>query len=144
MIENAKRNYLLKTRETFANPVTSSKMYWSLINALLNKAKFPLIPRLYENGLFITDFEEKAQVFNDYFILKCSTIDTGSVIPPQVQGNSVPLRDFIISEEKILNIIRSLNPNKAHGLDEISIRMIKLSDVSLVIPLKIIFGNCLR
>ena len=144
LIENAKRNYLLKTGETLANPVTSSKTYWSLINTLLNKAKFPLIPPLYENGLFITDLEEQAQVFNDYSILQCSTIETGSVIPPQVQGNSVPLRDFFISEEKILNIIRSLNPNKAYGWDEISIRMIELSDASLVIPLKIIFANCLR
>ena len=53
------------------------------------------------------------------------------------------ISDFVISEEKILNIIRSLNPNKAHGWDEISIRMIKLSDASLVTPLKIIFTNCL-
>ena len=53
------------------------------------------------------------------------------------------LNDFVISEEKILKIIRSLNPNKAHGWDEISIRMEKLSDVSLVTPLKIIFTNCL-
>ena len=144
MIENAKRNYLLMTGETLANPVTSRKAYWSLINTLLNKAKLPLISPLYENGLFITDFEKKAQVFNDYFILQCSTIDTGSVIPPQVQGNSAPLTDFVISEEKILNIIRSLNPNKAHGWNEISIRMIKLSDASQVIPLKSIFTNCLR
>ena len=49
-----------------------------------------------------------------------------------------------ISEEKILAIIRSLNPNKAHDWDEISIRMIKLSDASLVTPLKIIFTNCSR
>ena len=51
------------------------------------------------------------------------------------------INDFDISEEKILNIIRSLNPNKAHGWDEISIRMIKLSDASLVTPLKKIFTN---
>ena len=54
------------------------------------------------------------------------------------------INDFNISEEKILNIIRSLNPNKAHGWDEISIRIIKISDVSLLTPLKIIFTNCLR
>ena len=47
------------------------------------------------------------------------------------------ISDFVISEEKILNIIRALNPNKAHGWDEISVRMIKFSDVALVNPLKI-------
>ena len=144
MIENAKRDYLLDTAENLANLVIFSKTYWSLISTLLNKAKFPIMPPLYKNLLFIIDFEAKVQVFNDYFILKCSTTDTGSVIPPQVQGNSVLLVEFVISEEKISNITRSLNPNKAHGWDEISMRMIKLSDASLVTPLKIIFSNCLR
>ena len=94
--------------------------------------------------MFVTDFTEKAQIFNDYFILQCTTIDTGSEIPHDMQGSSTLISDFVISEEKILSIIRSLNPNKAHGWDEISIRMIKLSDTSLLTPLKIIFTNCLR
>ena len=51
---------------------------------------------------------------------------------------------LIFSEEKILRIIRNLNPNKAHGWDEISVRMIKMCDNSLIIPLKLIFQNCLR
>ena len=71
-------------------------------------------------------------------------IDTGSVIPPYVPAPSSLISDFPISDEKILNIIRSLNPNKAHGWDGISVRMIKLSDAALVVPLKIIFENCLR
>ena len=54
------------------------------------------------------------------------------------------MSDFVISEEKIVNIIRSLNPNKAHGWDEISVKIIKLSDVTLVLPFKTIFTNCLR
>ena len=143
MIENAKQNYLRKTGQNLANAGSSSKMYWSLINTVLNKAKIPIIPPLLENGLFISDFAEKAQLFNDYFILQCTTIDTGSEIQLETQRNPILINDFVISDEKILKIIRSLNPNKAHGWDEISIRMIKLSDVALVTPLKIIFTNCL-
>ena len=139
-----KKNYLRKTGQMLANPGTSGKTYWSLINTVLNRAKIPIIPPLLDNGLFITDFTEKAQIFNYYFILQCTTIDTGSEIPRDAPGALSMISDFVISEEKILNIIRSLNPNKAHGWDEISIRMIKLSDASLVTPLKIIFTNCLR
>ena len=69
MIEEAKRNYFLKVGNTLANTGTSSRTYWSLINSVLNKAKVPIIPPLLENGLFVTDFAEKAQIFNDYFIL---------------------------------------------------------------------------
>ena len=103
-----------------------------------------MIPPLLENELFVTDFAEKAQIFNDYFILQCTTIDTGSEIPQETPVTTTLITDFVIPEEKILNIIRSLNPNKAHGWDEISVRMIKLSDDALVLPLKTIFINCLR
>ena len=73
-----------------------------------------------------------------------TTIDTGSEIPHDAPAPLTLINDFNISEEKILNVIRSLNPNKAHGLDEISARMIKSADASLVTPLMIMFTNCLR
>ena len=110
----------------------------------LNKAKIPIISPILENGLFITDFTENAQLFNDYFILQCTTTDSGSELPQHVPVPTSLINDFNISEEKILNIIGSLNPNKAHGWDEIFIIMMKISDVSLLTPLKIIFTTCLR
>ena len=144
LIEEAKRNYFHKAGKTLASPWTSSKTYWTLINTVLNKVKIPMIPPLYNHELFVTDFAEKAQIFNEYFILQCTTINTGSDIPQDTPVTTPLISDFVISDEKILNIIRSLNPNKAHGSDEISTRMIKLSDIALVLPLRIIFANCLR
>ena len=136
MIEGANRNYFLKAWKTLAGPGTPSKTYWPLINTVLNKAKIPIMPSLLENGLFVTDFTEKAQLFNDYFILQCTMINTGSEIPEHIPVTSTLINSFVISEEKKLQIITSLNPNKAHGWDEISVRMIKLSDAALVAPLK--------
>ena len=144
MIDEAKCNYFRKAGKTLADPGTNGKTYWTLINTVLNKVKIPMIPPLLENGVFVTDFTEKAQIFNDYFILQCTTIDTGSEIPRDTPETTTLISDFVISDEKILNIIRSLYPNKAHGWDEISVRMIKLSDSALVLPLKTIFTNCLR
>ena len=42
-----------------------------------------------------------------------------------------------------MEFIPGITPWKAHGWDEISVRMIKLSDGALVLPPKIIFTNCL-
>ena len=47
-------------------------------------------------------------------------------------------------KKQILNITRSLNPNKAHGWDDVSVPMMKMCDDSPVLPLKLIFENCLR
>ena len=42
-----------------------------------------------------------------------------------------------------MKIIKSLNVNKAHGHDDVSIGMIKLCGQSIVKPLLIIFKNCI-
>ena len=47
--------------------------------------------------------------------------------------------DFV--PEKLASIIKSLNPNKAHGWDEISVRMIQICGDALIPPLIIIFNN---
>ena len=120
LIEDAKHNYFMKMVK---NADTGQKTYWSLINKVLNKAKIPVIPPLLENDIFVLDFKTNAQSFNYYFILQCTTIDTGSEIPNIAASNVPALASIHISEEKRLKIIRSLNPNKAHGCDEISVRM---------------------
>ena len=54
------------------------------------------------------------------------------------------LDTIVFSKEDIYKIIKNLDPNKAHGHDMISIRMIKLCGISICKPLEIIFQNCLR
>ena len=51
------------------------------------------------------------------------------------------LRSLDFKEDEILKIIRALNIHKAHGHDDISIRMIKVCDKSLLNPLIILFQN---
>ena len=41
--------------------------------------------------------------------------------------------------DDILSIVKSLNSNKSHGWDKLSIKMIKMCDKILVYPLKLIF-----
>ena len=82
LIEDAKDKYLMKIGRKLSDPETGKKLYWSLINKILNKAKIPIIPPLIENDIFVLDFTAKAEIFNDYFIEQCTTIDTGSELPP--------------------------------------------------------------
>ena len=55
-----------------------------------------------------------------------------------------PLSPCHFAKEGILRIINNLDPNKAHGHDEISIRMLKICGDSICRPLNIIFKTCLR
>ena len=49
-----------------------------------------------------------------------------------------------IDGEKALDIICSLDANKAHGCDDISLSMIKIFDSAIVEPLCLIFEKCLE
>ena len=49
---------------------------------------------------------------------------------------------FDLEDEDIYKIIKTYDINKAHGHDDVSIRMLKLCERSIVKPLYIIFKNC--
>ena len=63
--------------------------------------------------------------------------------PPsnQIFLTGLQLSSLDFNEDKILKIIRALNIHKAHGHDNIFIRMIKICDKSLLKPLIILFQN---
>ena len=51
---------------------------------------------------------------------------------------------FDIKDDDILLIIKKLNVNKAHGWDQLSVRMIKACGNSISFPLKLIFKSMIN
>ena len=49
-----------------------------------------------------------------------------------------------VTREHIITIINNFFPNKVHGYDGISVSMLKLCAVETVIPLQIIFQDCIN
>ena len=62
----------------------SPKTYWSLLKLFLNNRKLPIIPTLFQEKKFVTDFKEKAELFNVLFAKQCSLIDSNSSLPNQL------------------------------------------------------------
>ena len=50
------------------NTQKNSKVYWSLLIFFLNNKKIPIIPPLFHENRFITDFKEKAQLLTFSFL----------------------------------------------------------------------------
>ena len=59
-------------------------------------------------------------------------------------ASNVSLSSIQFKDQDILKITRFLNYNKAHGYDDISIRLLKICDSSIPKPLSTIFKNCLQ
>ena len=115
------------------------------MKALLNRKKIPCIPPLFHGDKFIVVFQGKSEIFNSFFTEQCSPISNGSVLPSELPlRTDSSLSSFHFTKDDILRIINNLDPNEAHGHDEISIRMLKICGDSICRPLSIIFKTCLR
>ena len=84
----------------------------------------------------------KADIFNNFFAEQCTPLKNNSKLPSnQIYLTQSRLGSLNFNEGEILRIIRALNPHKAHGYDDISIRTINICDKSLLEPLIILFKN---
>ena len=145
MIKRNKNSYYDHLTSKLNDPKTSAKAYWAILKTFVNGKKIPSIPPLLINGQFITDFLSKANIFNNFFAQQCTDIVTSSTVPSApsfISNKRLSYLDFDVKD--IMDIIGKLNPNKAHGHDGISIRMIQISREAIAKPLHLIFKNCLE
>ena len=143
-IAEAKNTFYSKLGNKLSDPHIGVKSYWSILKKLVDKKKFANIPPILENGLFITNLEAKANLFNDYFVEQCSTVVTDSTLPDFRPLCPTLLQNVPVEREKVLKLIRSLDSKKAHGCDDISVSMLKICDTEIVEPLCLIFEKCLE
>ena len=145
-ILEAKKNYILKMTKKLADSNTSSKSYWTILNRLLYNKKLPTIPPLLVDGKMVSDFCKKANIFNNFFASICTPIDNTSCLPSFSYRTGSRIKSFQVTENDILAIIKTLDPNKAHGCDNISMKMrfVKICSQSLILPLKITFEHSLK
>ena len=126
--EKSKEQFYSRISTKLMDPTISPKAYWSILKTFLNNKKIPCIPPIYHNNNYITDFKEKAQIFNDFFE-NTSKRSTDSI----KRANNV-LSTISFTKDDIEKIIKNLNPNKVHGFDIISIRMSKICCDSILKP----------
>ena len=142
LITEAEKNYIPKMTSKLENSNTAPKTYWSILNRLLYSKKILAIPPLLVDGNFISDFCEKANLFNNFFASICRPIKNNSRLPPFIYKTNTRIYCFCVTNKNILSIINSLDSSKAHGHDNISIKMINiLKRVSYYIPKKSFLRN---
>ena len=81
LVMDAKERYFSEQGKKLSDPSLGAKKYWSILNNFLQKKNIPIIPPLWENGIFVSGCAEKAELFNNFFAPQCTPLDTGSVLP---------------------------------------------------------------
>ena len=121
------------------DPMTSTKSYWSTLKMFLNNKKIPCIPPLKHQNKYVTDFKEKAEIFNSFFAEQCSLMNNSiKLLSIVLKRTDKFISSISFSSNDIARIIQDLDPNKAHDHDMISIRMLIICSESISKPLEII------
>ena len=144
LIREAKLFYFKKLGDKLSDPQTGPKHFWSAFKRITSKIKHASIPPLLENDVYIPNFQQKANIFNDYFADQCKIIDNGSVLPVVYYKTNESIEEINISIGNIISIINNMNANKAGGYDGISVGMLQLCASEVAIPLQIMFQKCIR
>ena len=80
-----------------------------------------------------------------FFTKQCSLIKNSSKLPSHLHYlTDNRLSSVSFSQDDIAKIIQNLDPNNAQGNDNISIRMLKISESSICKPLEMIFKQSIE
>ena len=124
--------------------MTTTKTSWPTLKTFYNGKRVPIIPALLINEKLISDFEVKANHFNNVFASQCTYLDNSSKISEsQTYITNTKPSSIKLENKDIVSIIRLLSVSKDHGHDSNSIRMLKICDSAIVEPIWIFFKNCL-
>ncbi len=146
-INEAKRDQERKKLDALKDPDNlAPKQWWSIANSILNRRPAKSYPPLVINGNVITNDEEKAKIFNEYFVSFSNLIMNNSQIPLASKNPSHVLSEVVISENEVIDLLKCIKANKSPGPDLVTSMLLKQAGSSIVPSLTKLFNlslsNC--
>ena len=140
MISKRKKQYYDQLSKKCNDPLSSYKAYQPILKTIYSGKKIPLILSIIIDNKVIIKFREKANFVNNFFASQCMSIVNDSILPSKVMYRTENrLSAISFKDEDVMKIIKSLDINKAHGHDNISIRLLQNCGAEVVKPLSFIF-----
>ena len=83
--------------------------------------------------------KKKANIFNKFFAWKCVPLNNDGYIPHcQRYMTNAKISSIKFENKNIINAIKALYPCKAHGYNDISIKMLKICVSAILKPYRIL------
>ena len=100
-ILEAKRQYIVKMTNKLEDAFSAPKTYRNIMNHLLYNKKIPAIPPLLVDGNFVSDYNKKANLFNNFFSSLCTPIKSASTLPYFSYRTNSSISSFYATENDI-------------------------------------------
>ena len=125
----------------FNDYVNNQRAIYRHLNSINKSSHIPQQVR-FENYTASTPLD-KANLFNEYFHSVYGPPSTSPYTPTTDSSPTESINTFTIQEDEVYNILSTLDPYKAMGIDQISPRLLKSCAVSLCGPLTLLFQKCI-
>ena len=106
------KNEFLEELDIKASDLTrfGQKVWWILVKSFMEKKGIGVdeIPPIDCNGQKFYPNEEKAEIFNDFFI-KEATVNNEDNTPPDIPQLDCQLEKIVLSVMEVKNVIKTLN-----------------------------------
>ena len=143
LIKHAKLSYYFNLGNKLSDPSTGLKKFSTAYKKMANQKRNTDIPPIVIDGVYVSNFKQKAGIINEYFANQCTINDNGSVLSGFSSKTNASLSHIYATHENIVKIINNFNSKKAHGCDGIAVSMLQLCATEVAYPLRIIFNKCI-
>ncbi|MEW8548105.1 MAG: reverse transcriptase family protein, partial [Candidatus Thiodiazotropha sp.] len=149
--KHAKEKFYNNLEQTLTETASSNKRdFWKIIRHFVkgNKTSESIPPLTStdvnnQTQMHFTD-QEKVECLNTYFSSVSSITDEPPLLPDLMPKTRSKLESIVVTEEEVIDILESLNTNKASGPDLISNKMLKSVARSIAKPLMELFNRLLK
>lgn len=149
--KHAKEMFYNNLEYTLTETASSNKRdFWKLVRHFVKENKtsdsIPPLSSTDENNqtqIHVTD-QEKVECLNNYFTSISTTTNEPPTLPNLMPKTNSKLESIVITEQEVIDVLESLNINKASGPDLISNKMLKCVAKSFARPLTALFNRLLR
>jgi hypothetical protein len=141
----AKENYDKKRNISLRdNSAKSKKTWWKTVKQLLGFSKDSSIPSLVDGTSVVTDNKGKAELLNNFFTSHSNVDTSGANLPDNMHVPQQTISTVILNEKEVVDIIQSLDPEKAIGPDGVSPKLLKICAPMIAPSLTKLFNLSLK
>ena len=134
-LHNAEEAYYSSMADKLSSSDTPPKTWWKTVKQFLGKNKESDLPPIEDGTSIHYSNDEKAEVFNNFFLNNAFLNSNNATLPRSVPLRTERITNIVATEQDVLDIIKSINVNKATEPDGVSPTMLREAGLSIVKPL---------
>jgi hypothetical protein len=132
-------------KATLSDPHLAPKKYWQLIKRIYGNKKGMSIPALESGDKTFCTSLEKAVAFTEFFKEQQTLQEPpGHLLPPLRRLTDQRLVEIATTPAEILDILGTLELGKAHGVDGVSVKLLKETAETISHPLSLLINESFK